>query len=92
MIAKVQCVYDCKLTAMQKIQSNHMENLTEIMKSDKEIQCVKPQIRDHSNKVLASEVFNRSIGFSMSSKVRALRSFYTNHIRHTSTLFQTFEE
>ena len=77
---------------MQKIQSNQMENLTEIMKSDKEIQCVRPQIQDHSNKVLPSEVFNKSIGCSTFSKIRALRSFHTNHIRHTSTIFRTFEE
>jgi len=52
LIGKVQCVYDCKFTAMKRIQSNQMENLTKIMKSDKGIQCVRPQIRDHSNKVL----------------------------------------
>ena len=69
-----------------------MKNLIEIMKLDKEIQCVKPQIRDHSNKVLTSKVFNGSIGLSMSSKVRALHSFHTNHIRHAGIIFQTFEE
>ena len=74
------------------MHSNQKENLTEIMKSDEEIQCVRLQIQDHSNKVLTSKVFNRSIGLSMSSKVRALRSFHTNYIRHTSTIFQTFEK
>ena len=88
----MQWVYDCKLTAKKRIQTNQMEDLTEIRKSDNEIQCVRPTIWDHSNKVLTSEGFNRSIGLSMSSKVRALRSFYTNHIRYASTIFQTFEE
>ena len=81
----MQCVDDCKHTAMKRIQSNQKENLTGIMKSDKELQCVRPQIRDHSNKVLTSKVFNRSIGLSMSSNVWALCSFHTNHIRHVST-------
>ena len=77
---------------VKQIQSNHKERLIEIRKSDKELQCVNPQIRDHSNKVLASKVFNLSIGLSTSSKVRALRSFHTNHIRQAGTKFQTFEE
>ena len=74
------------------MHSNQKENLTEIMKSDEEIQCVRLQMQDHSNKVLASKVFNRSIGLSMSSKVRPLCSFHTNYIRHTGTIFQTFEK
>ena len=77
---------------LKQIQSNHKERLIEIRKSDKELQCVNPQIRDHSNKVLASKVFNLSIGLSTSSKVRALRSFHTNHLRQVGTKFQTFEE
>ena len=28
LIAKVQCVYDCKLTVKKRIQTNQMENLT----------------------------------------------------------------
>ena len=77
---------------LKQIQTNHQERLIEIRKSDKELQCIRPQIRDHSNNVLASKFFNISIGFSMSSKVRALRSFHTNLIRHASIIFQTFEE
>ena len=77
---------------LKQIQSNHKERLIEIRNSDKELQCVRPQIRDHSNKVLASKFFNKSIGLSMFSKVQALRSFQTNHIRHAGTIFQTFEE
>ena len=88
----MQGVYDSKLTAKKRIQTNQMENLTEIRKSKMEIQCVKPQIQDHKNKVLASKVFNRSISLSMFSKVQELRYFHTNHIRHTSIIFQTIEE
>jgi len=44
-------------------------------------QCVKPQIRDHSNKALASKDFNTSTGLSMSSKVQELCSRQTSHIR-----------
>ena len=76
---------------LKQIQSSHKESLVEIRKSDKEPQCVRPQIRDHSNKVLTSKFLNISIGLSMSSKVWALRSFHTNHIRHAGTIFQTFE-
>ena len=77
---------------LKQIQTNHKERLIEIRISNKELQCVRPQRRDHSNKVLESKFFNISIGFSMSSKVRALHSFHTNHIRHASFIFQTFEE
>ena len=77
---------------LKQIQTNHKERIIEVRKSDKEQQCVSPQIRDHLNKVLASKVFNVSIGLSTSSKVQAFRSFHTNHIRHVGTKFQTFEE
>ena len=54
LIAKVQCVYDCKLTAKKiipkKKKKNQIETLTEIRKKDKEIQCVRPQIWDNSKK------------------------------------------
>ena len=61
LIAKVQCVYDCKLTAKKIIpkKKNQIETLTEIRKKDKELPCVRPQIQDHSNKVLASKFFNK---------------------------------
>ena len=59
---------------LKQIQTNQRE-LTEIRKSDMEIQCVKHQIRDHSNNISASKEFNRSPGLSMSSNVQELRSF-----------------
>ena len=92
MIRKVQWVYDSKLNAKKRIQTNRREKQTELMKSSKEVQCVKPQIQDHSNKVLVSKDFNRSTVLSVSSNVQALRSFQVNHIRHASTIFQTLEE
>ena len=54
---------------MKQIQTNQREELTEIKKSDIEIQCVKPQILDHSNKVPTSKAFKRSTGLSISSNV-----------------------
>ena len=50
---------------LKQIQSNHKECLIEIRNSDKELQCVRPQIRDHSNKVLASKLFYISIGLNV---------------------------
>ena len=54
LIAKVQCVYDCKFTTKKiipkKKKENQIETLTEIRKKDKKIQCVRPQIWDNSKK------------------------------------------
>ena len=91
MIIKVQWIYDSKLTALKRIQTNQKETLTELRKSNKEWQCINPQIRDHLNKVLSSKDFTQSTSLSVSSKVRALRSFQINHIRHVGTIFHTFE-
>ena len=88
---EVQWIYDSKLTALKKIQTNQKERLTELRKSNKERQCVNPQIRDHSNKVLSSKEFTQSTSLLVSLKVRALRSFQINHIRHAGTIFHTFE-
>ena len=52
---------------------------------------VKPQIRDPSNKVPTSKDFTRSIGLSISSKIRILCSYQINHMRHADTIFQIFE-
>ena len=38
--------------AKNEYKKNQKVDLTEIRKLDKEIQCVRPQIRDHSNKIL----------------------------------------
>ena len=92
MIRKVQGVYDSKLTAKKGTQTNQWEKLTELRKSDKAVQCVNFQIWNHSNKVLVSKDFNRLTVLSMSSNVWALCSSQVNHIRHTRTIFQTFED
>ena len=52
------------------IQSNQKEELIEIRKSDMEIQCVKPQIQGHSNKVPASKGFNRFTGLNIFKRLR----------------------
>ena len=80
---EVQWIYNSKL---KKIQTNQKERLTELRNSNKEWQCVNPQIRDHSNKVLSSKDFTQSTSLSVSSKVRALCSFQINHIRHARTI------
>ena len=77
---------------LKQIQSNQKESQIERRKSDSELHCVRPQIRDHSNKVLTIKFFTISMDLSMSSKFWALRSFQTNHIRQVGTIFQTFEE
>ena len=51
--------------ALETNTNKSREKLTKIRKLDMEIQRVKPQIRDHSNKVAASKDFNRSTGLSM---------------------------
>ena len=76
----------------KRIQTNQREELTKIKKSDMEIQFLKPQIQDHSNKVLASKDFKRSTGLSISSNAHELRCHKNNHIIQAETTFQTFEE
>ena len=78
MIIEVQWIYDSKLTALEKTQTNQIERLTKLRNSNKEWQCVNPQIRDYSNKVLSSKDFTQSTSLSFSSKVRALCSFQIN--------------
>ena len=82
---------------LKKIQSNHKERLTEIRKSDKELQCVNPQIRDHSNKVLASKVFKLNeelYGFLGSREMNSSIVFHIGHERdpecHKIELFVVF--
>ena len=91
MIIEVQWIYDSKLTALKKIQTNQKERQTELRNSNKEWQCINPQIRDHSNKVLSSKDFTQSTSLLDSSKVQASRFFQINHIRHAGTIFHTFE-
>ena len=63
-----------------------------IKKKKKEVQIVKPHVRDQSNKVWSSEDFNWSIDLSISSTKRLFHAFHTNHITHVDTKFYTFKE
>ena len=99
LIRKVLCVYyhvyDSRLIALEANtnKSKGRANRNKEIKHGNTMRKTPNQIRDHSNKVLASKDFNRSIiSLSMSSNVRVLRSFWINHIRHAGTIFQTFEE
>ena len=56
---------------LKQIQTNQREELTDIRKSDMEIQCVKPQIQDHSNKV--PELSFRQFTFSAPGGIRYLK-------------------
>lgn len=77
---------------LKQLQPNQNEKLKECWKSIIEVQCVKFQPRDQSNRIVISKDFKWSKGFSTSSKVRLFHFFHTNHIRYPGTKFQTFEE
>ena len=77
---------------LKQLQPNQNKKLKECWKSIIEVQCVKSQPWDKSNKVLVSKDFKWSKGLSTSSKVWLFHSFHTNHIRYPSTKFQTFKE
>ena len=72
---------------LKQIQKNHRETEIECRKSDREINCVKPQIRDHPNNVPTSKDFKRSTDFSTSSKVRVFCSLQISHIKQVGTIF-----
>lgn len=57
-----------------------------------EVQWVKLQTQDHSNKLQISKNFKRSRYLSISSNVWELHSFHTNHIKHNGTTFQISEK
>ena len=76
----------------KNFKKNHKETETDCRKSNTEIHCIKPQIRDHSNNVPTSKDFKRSIDFSTSSKVQVFHSLQISHIKQADTIFQTEEE
>ena len=45
---------------LKQLQTNQEEEIIDCRKSKMEKHCVKPQILDHSNKVLTSKDFKRS--------------------------------
>ena len=75
----------------KQIQYNQELKKIETKNSDKEIQFVHPQIRVHWNRAPKMRDFRWSNVLSLSSKMRALRSCQTNHIKHAKTIFQTVE-
>ena len=76
----------------KQIQYNQELKEIETMKSDKEIQFVHPQVRAQWNRVPKRRDFRWSNVLSLSSKMRALHSCQTNHIKHAGTIFQMVEK
>ena len=76
----------------KQIQYNQELKEIETMKSDKEIQFVHPQVRAQWNRVPKRRDFRWSNVLSLSSKMRALHSCQTNHIKHVGTIFQMVEK
>ena len=76
----------------KQIQYNQELKEIETMKSDKEIQFVHPQVRAQWNRVPKRRDFRWSNVLSLSSKMRALHSCQTNHIKHARTIFQMVEK
>ena len=76
---------------MKQIQED--QELKEIVtkKSTTAVQFVHPQIRAQRNRVRKSKHFRCSKVLALSSKLRALRSCQTNHIKHAGTMFQMIE-
>ena len=72
---------------LKQIQKNHRETKTECKKSNMEIHCVKPQIRDHPTNVPTSKDFKKSTNFSTSSKVQVFLSLQISHIKQAGTIF-----
>ena len=78
---------------LKQLQSNQHEELKRELGNQKiEVQCVKPQTRDQSKRVLISKDFKWSKSLLTSSQVQLFRSFHTNHIRHNGTKCQTSKE
>ena len=76
---------------MKQIQEDQKLKEIETKKSATAIQFVHPQIRAQRNKVWKSKHFKCSKFLTLSSKMRALRSCQTNHIKHAGTMFQMIE-
>ena len=76
----------------KQIQYNQELKEIETMKSDKEIQFVHPQVWAQWNRVPKRRDFRWSNALSLSSKMRALHSCQTNHIKHAGTIFQMVEK
>ena len=60
----------------------------ETKKSDTIVQFVHPQTQAQRNRVRKRRHFRCSNVLALSSKMRALRSYQTNHIKQARTIFQ----
>ena len=67
---------------MKQIQKDQELKEIETKKSATAVQFVHPQIRAQRNRVRKSKHFRCSKVLALSSKMRALRSCQTNHIKH----------
>ena len=76
---------------MKQVQEDQELKEIEAKKSATTVQFVHPQIRAQRNRVRKSKHFRCSKVLALSSKMRALRSCHTNHIKHAGTMFQMIE-
>ena len=92
---KVQVVHDDEQQEKKNKQHSKTRNqetkLRKDINSEREEQSVKPQQRDHSQRLCWHKTFNSSKVFSISSKERRFRSNHTIHIKHPGTKFQMSE-
>ena len=75
----------------KQIQYNQELKEIETMKSNKEVQFIHPHTRAQINRVPKRRMFRWSNVLSLSSKIWALCSCQTNHIKPTGTIFQMVE-
>ena len=76
---------------MKQIQEDQELKEIETKKSDTAVQFVHPQTQVQRNRVRESKHIRCSKVLALSSKMRALRSGQTNHIKHAGTIFQMVE-
>ena len=76
---------------MKQIQEDQELKEIETRKSATAVQFVHPKIQAQRNKVRKSKHFKCSKFLALSSKMQALHSCQTNHIKHAKTMFQTIE-
>ena len=76
---------------MKQIQEDQELKEIETKKSAIVVQFVHPQIQAQRNRVRKSKHFKCSKVLALSTKMRALRSCQTNHIKHAGTMFQMIE-
>ena len=73
---------------MKQIHEDQELKEIETKKSATAVQFIHPQIQAQRNRVWKSKHFRCSKVLALSSKMRALHSCQTNHIKHARTMFQ----